>query len=103
MLLNKFLPSENNNQEPLLSQQAINENEFSNFFFINKVFESLNTLKNEGNLQTKIQEKQKTKDSKNTFSSQNIIEEKDESESRNENSIQEEEQTTTCKVKMLSQ
>ena len=47
MLANNFLPNEMELEKVLRFQDAINRNEHSNFTFLNKVLESMNTLKQE--------------------------------------------------------
>lgn len=54
MIANNFLPTEVEIGKVLRFQEAINRNEHSNFAFLNKVLESLNTLKKEGNMPSKL-------------------------------------------------
>lgn len=50
MMENNFLFENVDKGKTLKFQEEINKNEFSNYFHINKVFESLKNLKTQGNL-----------------------------------------------------
>ena len=97
MIQNNFLPADFKKSEKLEFQKEINKSQTSNYFFINKVFESLNTLKNEGSINPKMTENGKKKPTSKQTSSKIIEEEEEEDdhESDPENSIQEEEHDPT--------
>jgi hypothetical protein len=100
MIENNFLPVEVGKGKVIKFQDKINKKNCSNFAFLNNVFESLNTLKNEGNM--KIQE-EKQNPSKETIPDQS----KDEDESINEEKseensiIPENENQVCCKVFLI--
>ena len=96
-----FLPVDIDIAKVVKYQKKINKDSSGNFAFLNNVFESLNTLKIEGNLNPKIEE-EKNVQSKDTIHDQSKNEESQiEEEEEHESILIEEENPILCKVNIL--